>query len=102
MQTPAHHHRHHRLRRTLLLTALCSGVRALPPRSAHAQATRLKIGIIGTGRIGSALAKQLLRDAGFEPVVGGLVRARDFDIGTPVFGRALTARELRQALGLQS
>lgn len=47
------------------------------------------------------LAERLVVDAGFEPVlVGGLARARDFDIGTPVFGRALSARELRQALGL--
>ncbi len=39
--------------------------------------------------------------AGFDPVaVGGLARARDFDVGTAVFGRAMTARELRQALGL--
>lgn len=47
------------------------------------------------------LAERLVRDAGFEPVaVGGLARARDFDVGTPVFGRAMTAGELRQALGL--
>lgn len=47
------------------------------------------------------LAERLVRDAGFEPVVvGGLARARDFDVGTPVFGRALTARELRQVLAL--
>ncbi len=46
------------------------------------------------------LAERLVRDAGFEPVlVGGLARARDFDVGTPVFGRAMTARALRQALG---
>lgn len=247
MKTPAHdHHHHHRRRRALLVAALCAGALAVLPRTAHAQATRLKIGIIGTGNIGGALAEhwaragheltissrhpeqlkplaerlgprvrvgtpaeaaafgevllisvpygalpqvgrdyaaqmqgkvvletgnpfagrdgamaeparakgtgiasaeylpgvrlvraftsvphtavlgeahrsgerigvplaaddpaalkvaeQLVRDAGFEPVVvGGLVRAREFDIGTPVFGRALTARELRQALGL--
>ena len=48
------------------------------------------------------LAERLVRDAGFDPVVvGGLARAKDFDVGTPVFGRAMTARELRQALGLQ-
>lgn len=48
-----------------------------------------------------AVAERLVRDAGFEPVVvGGLARARDFDVGSAVFGRALTATELRQALGL--
>jgi hypothetical protein len=47
------------------------------------------------------VAEQLVRDAGFDPVVvGGLARARDFDVGSPVFGRAMTAAELRQALGL--
>ena len=48
-----------------------------------------------------AVAAQLVEDAGFEPVVvGALARAREFDIGSEVFARALTARELRQALQL--
>ncbi|MBI2276077.1 MAG: NAD(P)-binding domain-containing protein [Dechloromonas sp.] len=48
-----------------------------------------------------AVAERLVRDAGFEPVVvGGLAQARAFDVGSAVFGRALSARELRQALGL--
>ena len=48
------------------------------------------------------LAGRLVRDAGFEPVVvGGLSRAREFDVGTAVYGRAHTARELRDALGLR-
>jgi len=42
-----------------------------------------------------------VQDAGFEPVVvGPLSRAKEFDVGTPVFGRALTAREMRKVLGL--
>jgi hypothetical protein len=42
-----------------------------------------------------------VQEAGFEPVVvGGLARAKEFDVGTPVFGKALTARELRSMLGL--
>jgi predicted dinucleotide-binding enzyme len=46
-------------------------------------------------------ASTLVRDAGFEPVVvGPLSRAKDFDVGTPVYTKALTARELRSALGL--
>jgi len=48
------------------------------------------------------VAEQLVRDAGFEPVVvGSLSRAREFDVGTEVYGRAHTARELREALGLK-
>ena len=49
------------------------------------------------------VAERLVRDAGFEPVVvGGLSRAREFDVGTAVYGRAHTARELREALGLEN
>lgn len=46
-------------------------------------------------------AKRLVDAAGFEPVVvGPLAKARTFDVGTPVFGKALTPTELRKALGL--
>jgi hypothetical protein len=34
-------------------------------------------------------------------VVGGLARSREFDYGTPVFGRPMTAAKLRQAFGLK-
>jgi hypothetical protein len=34
-------------------------------------------------------------------VVGGLSRARDFDYGTPVYVRGMTAAELRKALNLK-
>jgi 8-hydroxy-5-deazaflavin:NADPH oxidoreductase len=34
-------------------------------------------------------------------VVGDLSRAREFDVGTPVYTRLLTAAELRQALNLK-
>jgi len=47
------------------------------------------------------VAERLVRDAGFDPVVvGGLARAKDFDFGTPVYVKLLTARELRKALNL--
>ena len=46
-------------------------------------------------------AERLVRDAGFEPVVvGPLAKAKGFDVGTPVFGKALTASELRKGLGM--
>ena len=49
------------------------------------------------------IATRLVQDAGFEPVaVGPLKRAREFDVGTPVFGKALTAIELRKGLGMGS
>jgi predicted dinucleotide-binding enzyme len=47
------------------------------------------------------IASQLVSDAGFDPVpVGGLARAREFDYGTPVYVRGMTAAELRKALRL--
>ena len=47
------------------------------------------------------IAEQLVNDAGFDPVpVGKLSRAREFDYGTPVYVRGMTAAELRQALKL--
>jgi predicted dinucleotide-binding enzyme len=46
------------------------------------------------------VAQRLVTDAGFDPVVvGGLARAREFDVGTPVYTRLLTGAELRKALG---
>jgi predicted dinucleotide-binding enzyme len=46
-------------------------------------------------------AVRLVQDAGFEPVVvGPLARAKEFDPGAPVFGKALTAAELRRGLGI--
>src|SRR5215831_7271189 len=38
------------------------------------------------------IASQLVSDAGFDPEpVGGLARAREFDVGTPVYVRGMTA-----------
>jgi hypothetical protein len=46
------------------------------------------------------IAQRLVTDAGFDPVVvGGLARAREFDVGTPVYTKLMTAAELRKALG---
>jgi predicted dinucleotide-binding enzyme len=47
------------------------------------------------------VAAQLVSDAGFDPVpVGDLSRAREFDYGTPVYVRGMTATELKKALKL--
>ncbi|AYH43282.1 NAD(P)-binding domain-containing protein [Azoarcus sp. DN11] len=68
---------------------------------AHRSGERIGVPLAADDRDALAVAARLVEDAGFEAVpVGGLTRARDFDVGSPVFGRALTARELRQALGL--
>jgi predicted dinucleotide-binding enzyme len=46
-------------------------------------------------------AASLVRDAGFDPViVGDLSQARRFDVGSPVYVKLMTAKELRAALGM--
>ncbi|HUQ09403.1 MAG TPA: NAD(P)-binding domain-containing protein [Steroidobacteraceae bacterium] len=48
------------------------------------------------------VAAQLVRDAGFDPVVvGDLSRAREFDYGTAVYVRSYTAAKIREVLGLK-
>ncbi|MBC8027269.1 MAG: NADPH-dependent F420 reductase [Steroidobacteraceae bacterium] len=48
------------------------------------------------------VARQLVSDAGFDPVpVGKLARAREFDYGTPVYVRSYSAAELRKELKLK-
>jgi len=69
---------------------------------AHRAGERLGIPLAGDDADAVKTAVRLVRDAGHEPVVvGGLARAREFDFGTAVFGRPMTAAELRQALGLK-
>lgn len=69
---------------------------------AHRAGERLGIPLAGDDAQALRTAERLVRDAGHEPVVvGGLARAREFDYGTPVFGRPMTAAELRRALGLK-
>ena len=63
---------------------------------AHRSGERISIPLAADDRDALAIAVRLVEDAGFEPVVvGNLARAKAFDAGTEVFGRALTARELR-------
>jgi predicted dinucleotide-binding enzyme len=69
---------------------------------AHRSGDRVAVPLAGDDPQALEVASQLVRDAGFEPVVvGPLSRAKDFDVGTPVYGRALTARELRQQLVIE-
>lgn len=68
---------------------------------AHRSGDRVAIPLASDSPEALKIASQLVKDAGFEPVaVGPLSRAKDFDFGTPVYARALTARELRQELGI--
>jgi hypothetical protein len=68
---------------------------------AHRTGERIAVAVAADDKEAMEVASRLVRDAGFEPVaVGPLARAREFQPGTPLFGRAMTAREMRQALGL--
>ena len=68
---------------------------------AHRSSERVAIPLASDDPEALQVASRLVEDAGFEPViVGPLSRAKDFDYGTPVYAKALTANELRQQLGL--
>ena len=70
---------------------------------AHRAGEKVAIPLAADDQDALKIAIGLVQDAGFEPVVvGGLARAKEFDVGAPVFGKALTARELRRELGIQS
>jgi predicted dinucleotide-binding enzyme len=69
---------------------------------AHRAGEPIAIPLAGDDAQALAVAERLVRDAGFAPVVvGGLSRAREFDVGTPVYTRLMTAPQLRAALGLK-
>jgi hypothetical protein len=70
---------------------------------AHRSGERVAIPLAADDDAALKIAIRLVQDAGFEPVVvGPLARAKEFDYGTPVLGKALTARELRKVLGIAS
>jgi predicted dinucleotide-binding enzyme len=69
---------------------------------AHRSGEPIAIPLAGDDAEALVVAQRLVKDAGFEPVVvGPLSRAREFDVGTPVYTRLMTAPQLRQALGLK-
>jgi predicted dinucleotide-binding enzyme len=68
---------------------------------AHRRGELYAIPLAGDDPQALAVAQRLVREAGFAPVVvGPLSRAREFDVGTAVYTRLLTAPQLRHALGL--
>jgi 8-hydroxy-5-deazaflavin:NADPH oxidoreductase len=69
---------------------------------AHRKGEPIAIPLAGDDPQALKVAEQLVRDAGFAPVVvGPLSTAREFDVGTDVYTRLLTAPQLRRALGLK-
>src|SRR6185437_6473280 len=62
---------------------------------------RIGIPIAGNDADALKVAAGLVRDAGFDPViVGDLSQAKRFDVGTNVYVKLMTAKELKTALGL--
>lgn len=69
---------------------------------AHRKGEPIAIPLAGDDPQALQVAQRLVIDAGFAPVVvGPLSRAREFDVGTDVYTRLLTAPQLRRALGLK-
>jgi predicted dinucleotide-binding enzyme len=68
---------------------------------AHRAGERLAVPLASDDAEALAVASRLVTDAGFEPVVAGpLATGKAFDSSSPLFLKALTARELREALRL--
>jgi predicted dinucleotide-binding enzyme len=69
---------------------------------AHRAGEKIGVPIAADDAEAIRITSDLVVDAGFDPVVvGGLARAREFDRGTPVYVRGMTAAQLREALGLR-
>ena len=68
---------------------------------AHRKGDLVAIPVAGDDAAAVAVTQQLVRDAGFEPVmVGPLAEAKRFDVDTPTYVKVLTAAQLRRELGV--
>ena len=69
---------------------------------AHRKGAPIAIPLAGDDSQALQVAEQLVRDAGFAPVVvGPLSKAREFDVGTAVYTRLMTEPQLKAALGIK-
>ena len=69
---------------------------------AHRAGEWLAMPLAGDDPAALDTAAQLVRDAGFDPVIAGpLVQAAEFDVGTFAYGNPQTASELERLLALQ-
>lgn len=84
-----------------LVRALNALSAAMVRNEAHRAGEKLGVPVAGDDPDAVRTVVGLVDDAGFDAVVvGGLARAREFDRGTSVYVKGLTARELREALNL--
>jgi predicted dinucleotide-binding enzyme len=69
--------------------------------NAHRAGDKVAVPLGGDDKEALSVASRLVTDAGFEPVVvGSLAASKSFDSSQPIFLKAMTARELRDALKL--
>jgi len=69
---------------------------------AHRKGEKVGVPLAGDDERALALAEQLVRDAGLEPVrVGRLVESGRLDFGSPVWNTGMTVREIKRTLGLR-
>jgi 8-hydroxy-5-deazaflavin:NADPH oxidoreductase len=70
-------------------------------REAHRDGDRVGIPLASNDREAMDVAAQLVRDAGFDPViVGALGRGKEFEPGTPPYNTGMSGRELRSMFGI--
>ena len=70
-------------------------------REAHRTPPQVGVPLAADDRDAMEIVAGLVRDAGFDPVlVGPLSRAREFDVGAPVYNTSMSGPEVRQALSL--
>jgi predicted dinucleotide-binding enzyme len=70
-------------------------------KEAHRPEPRVGVPLASDDPEALEIAAGLVRDAGFDPViVGGLARAREFDVGTPVYDSNMSGPQLRRQLGV--
>jgi 8-hydroxy-5-deazaflavin:NADPH oxidoreductase len=70
-------------------------------REAHRKPPQVGVPLAADDVEAMEIVAALVRDAGFDPVVAGpLSRAREFDVGTPVYATNMSGPELRRNLGL--
>ena len=68
---------------------------------AHRSGERVGIPLASDDRAALEVAAQLVRDAGFDPVVvGPLARGKEFEPGTKVYNTGMTGNDVRKALSL--
>jgi predicted dinucleotide-binding enzyme len=78
------------------------GFGLLTPSSTKQGEEKIGIPLASNDKAAMAVAAQMVRDAGFEPViVGDLSTAKSFDTGTAIYGKAVPVGQVRAALGVK-